>query len=465
MNADSDPPVVPPPAAPPAPRPAPPAGKTAPKKRAALGGSFLSGATGRLLPASVPFRYFGAAIVFHLGAWLVVLLTAADWPDWRGGLGWPLAALHLVTLGTLAASAIGVSLQLLPVATKQPVRGPGVLGAIWWLFVPGVVVLVLGMGLARPLWLATGAAAVIAVLLVFAAMLALNLRAGRSMVGIVLHGFGALLALLLVLASAVALVALWIGQPLYDHTAALSLHVVAGVFGFMGLLALGLAFVLLPMFTLGRVPADRRQIESGVLALAAVALAAVAALWPAQGLLLRTLALALGIAAVALHLYLMRGIFTTAMRRDLGTSGRLMKAGWAGLALALLAAAAALPAEAGSVWARLFGLVAVAGWLLTFLLGILQRILPFLASMHAGQRLKRGPTPSALTSEAPLRWHAGAHAVALALLAVGLAWPSPVLIRLAGVAGTAGALAFLFFYAVLLQRLTRALSQAPPEPQ
>lgn len=459
MSTTPEPPAAPPSSA----RPLPAAGKTAaPKKRAALGGSFLSGATGRLLPASVPLRYFGAAVVFHLAAWLVVLLTAADWPDWRGGLGWPLAALHLITLGTLAASAIGVSLQLLPVATKQPVRWPGLLGAIWWVFVPGVAVLVLGMGLARPLWLAAGATAVIAVLLVFAAMLALNLRAGRSMAGIVLHGLGALLALLLVLASAVALVGLWVGRPVYDHAAALSLHLVTGVFGFMGLLALGLAFVLLPMFTLGRVPADRRQIEAGALALTAVALAALAALWPAQALLLRGLALAVGAAAVAMHLVLMRGVFTTAMRRDLGTSGWLMKAGWAGLALTLPAAAAALWAEPGSVWERLFGLVAVVGWLLGFLAGILQRILPFLASMHAGQRLKRGPTPSALTREEPLRWHALAHAAAFALLALGLALSSPLLIRLAGAAGTAGALAFLFFYAVLLRRLTRALAEAPP---
>ena len=65
---------------------------------------------------------------------------------------------------------------------------PGLLGLIWWIYVPGVVVLVAGMGMARPQWLGIGAAALIAVLSIFALMFALNLRAGRSMVGVVLHG-------------------------------------------------------------------------------------------------------------------------------------------------------------------------------------------------------------------------------------------------------------------------------------
>ena len=136
------------------------------------GRQLLSGATGRLLPASVPFRYFGAATLFHLAARLL-LLTADAWPGWHGGLGWPLATLHLVTLGTLLASAIGASLQLLPVATRQPVRWPCRLPALlWWLYVPGVALLVCGMGTARVDWLAAGAAMVITALLPFAVLLA-----------------------------------------------------------------------------------------------------------------------------------------------------------------------------------------------------------------------------------------------------------------------------------------------------
>ncbi|MFT3820772.1 MAG: hypothetical protein QM750_24665 [Rubrivivax sp.] len=431
-----------------------------PSKRAPVGGSFLSGAAGRLLPASVPFRYFGAATVFHLAAWVLLLVTADDWTGWRGGLGWPLAALHLVTLGTLVASAIGASLQLLPVATRQAVRWPRLPALLWWVYVPGVSLLAAGMGAARPAWLAAGAAMVIGALLPFALLLALNLHAARGMAGVVLHGWGAQAALALLLASAAALVALWLGHPLLDRDAIRGVHLVAGVFGFMGLLAFGLSYVLVPMFSLGRVPDDRQQRLAGGAALLAVALAAGAPLAaphaPSLTLPLRVAALLAGAAALLQHLRLMRAVLATAMRRDLGIAGRLILGGWAGLALALLAAAAALAAPAGSVLGRLFGLTAVAGWLLTFLLGVLQRILPFLAAMHAAQGRRRPPTPSALTLPRALAWHAAAHALALALLAAGMALPSAALLRAAGAVGSAGALAFAAFFAVLLQRTRQA---------
>jgi hypothetical protein len=172
----------------------------------------------------VPLRFFVAASLFHLAAWVVLLLTAPAWPGWRGGLGWPLAALHLVTLGTLVCAAIGASLQLLPVATRQPVRWPRLPGLLAWVYVPGVVVLVAGMGLSRPGWLAAGAALVIGALLPFALLLALNLRAARGMAGVVLHGWGAQAALALLLASAAALVALWLGHPVLGRDAARGLH-------------------------------------------------------------------------------------------------------------------------------------------------------------------------------------------------------------------------------------------------
>lgn len=425
-----------------------------------MGGSFLAGAAGRLLPASVPFRYFGAATLFHLAAWVLLFATADDWPAWRGGLGWPLAALHLVTLGTLLASAIGASLQLLPVATRQPVRWPRLPALLWWIYVPGVAVLVVGMGTARVGWLALGATLVIGALLPFAALLGLNLRAARGMAGVVLHGWGAQGALALLLASAAALVMVWAGHPLLGREAARGLHLVAGVFGFMGLLAFGLSYVLLPMFTLGRVPAERPQVIAGAVALLAVGLAAAAALAAPLATPLRAAALVAGAAALLLHLRLMRAVLGSAMRRDLGVAGRLMFGGWAGLALALVAGAAALHAGPESAAGRLFALAAVLGWLLSFLLGVLQRILPFLAAMHAAQGRRRPPTPSALTATRLLRLHAAAHGLALALLAAGLAVSSPMLLRAAGLLGGLGALAFAGFFTTLLRRLHQA-NRAP----
>ena len=41
-------------------------------------GAFTAGARSRLLPASVPLRYFGAAVLFHALAWVLLLLYPAE---------------------------------------------------------------------------------------------------------------------------------------------------------------------------------------------------------------------------------------------------------------------------------------------------------------------------------------------------------------------------------------------------
>jgi hypothetical protein len=441
--------------------PSPAGAKPAARK---LGGTFLAGAKSRLLPPSVVFRFFGAAVVFHALAWAALLGGAAQWPQWRHGLGWPLAALHLVTLGTLLCSAIGASLQLLPVATRQPVRSHRLAALLWWLYVPGVALLALGMGLARPAWLAAGATAVLAALALWGVLLALNLRGARGMPGVVLHGWGALAALAALGVSAAALVALWLGRAWLDAEAARALHLVSGAFGVMGLLAFGLAYILLPMFALAGVPEDRAQLGSGAAALAAVAAGGLAGFAPGVGFApepLRVAALLAGALALALHLRLMRRVLATGMRRDLGRALRLMQLGWAGLGLTLVLGLALVLGAPADRLGRLFGIVLVGGWLLSFLLGVLQRILPFLASMHAAQGQRRPPTPSALTIERPLAWHFGAHAAALALLAAAALADRAWLAAAAGAVGLGGALAFAAFFAVLMRRLARAAADPP----
>src|SRR5512140_2472568 len=153
------------------------------------GASFLPDARSRLLPASIPLRCFCAAAVFHLLAWLTLLGSAAQWLSFGGGLGWPLAALHLLTLGVLGMTALGAGAQLVPVATLQPAPGHRMLAAIWWVYTPGVAVLALGMGLARPQLLAAGAVAAAGALALWAVLMIGHLRGARGMPGVVAHGW------------------------------------------------------------------------------------------------------------------------------------------------------------------------------------------------------------------------------------------------------------------------------------
>ncbi len=423
-------------------------------------GTFLGGAASRLLPASIPFRFFAAALAYHVLAWLALLAGAPHWPRFAGGLGWPLAALHLLTLGVLAMTAIGTSLQLLPVATRQPVWSERLPVLIWWLYAPAVAALALGMGLALPALLAAGALAVVCALVLYALLLAANLRGARGMPGVVAHGWAALGSLAVALATALALVGNYVGLPSLGRSTALALHVAFAAYGFMGLLALGLSAILVPMFTLAPLPDTRLQLVSCGFALAGLGCAAAAA-FGVVPVPARVVAVGAGAIAVALHLVLMRRALRDGMRRDLGRSFRLVRIAWAALP-ASLAAALALSLDAPLAGlAPLFGLLLVGAWLLTFALAILQRILPFLASMHAARGARRAPLPSTFSAERPLAIHFACHLAALGGLALAIVSANATVAALAAATGAVGASAFLVFYVVLLRRMAAPAATAP----
>ncbi len=415
-------------------------------------GAVLGGAAGRLLPASIPFRYFAAAVAFHVIAWLALLAGAPAMPDFQGGLGWPLAALHLVTLGVVVMAAIGASLQLLPVATLQPVRAQRWAAALWWLYTPGVAAVALGMGWPAPALLGAGAVAVVAALAIFAVLFARNLRGAAGMPVVIAHGWVAWLALVVVLATGLSLAGTYVGAPALDRRTAVALHVVFAAYGFMGMLAVGLSYILVPMFALSEAPSERRALASCALAGTALVAAGAAAVGVAPAAL-RVVAVACGVAAVALHVTLMVAAMRTGLRKALGRGFVLVRVAWGMLGASLaLGLAVALDAPLPGV-ATLFGVAAVAGWLLTFLLGILQRIVPFLASLHAPRGAGRPPTPSALTADRPLAVHGACHLAALGLLCVAALAGSPLAAAAAAVVGAAGAVAFALFFVLVLRRM------------
>jgi hypothetical protein len=416
-------------------------------------GTFLSGASSRLLPASIPFRFFGGAVVYHLCAWIALGADAERVPRFVGGLGWPLAALHLVTLGVLGMTAIGASLQLLPVATRQPVLSKRWPETIWWLYTPGVAAVALGMGIPSPRLLAGGALAVIAALAGYALLLGRNLVGARGMPVVIAHGWAALASLMVVLASAASLAGAYVGLQGLARGTALGWHVAFAAYGFMGLLAFGLSYVLVPMFALSPSADERGARISLSLAVGALLLSAAAVFGVAEQPL-RIAAIGAGAGAVALHWRLMSGALETGMRRRLGRSLTLVRIAWVMLAASLAAALGIVLDAPFDGMAALFGLLLIGGWLLTFLLGILQRIVPFLASMHTGPGKRRAPTPSSLTAERPLSIHYVCHLGALGLLAVAILADSRWIAFAGAALGAAGALAFGTFFAIVVRRMS-----------
>jgi hypothetical protein len=357
--------------------------------------------------------------------------------------------------------AMGASLQLLPVATRQPIASVRIAATAWWLFAPGVLALAWGMMRVDPLALELGALAATAGLLVYAWLLGSNLRHARGMREVVLHGWTALASLLGAIGTGVALVAVHAhGLPI-DYRAMTASHLVLASFGFMGMLSLGLSYVLVPLFVLAPAPDPLRVRRSWQLAVAALALGT-AAPWTGWHPVPTAAALALALAAVGTHLASMRTTIRRGMRRPAGPAFTLVYVAWGMLVAALLAggALALLPAPPPVLF-PLFGMLLVVGWLLTFALGILQRIAPFLASMHATRVRGMAPTVSSLTPVLPSRLHLACHLCALGLLLGGVVAAEPVLSRAAAVSGAAGAAALLAFLLGIRRRLRMRATATP----
>jgi hypothetical protein len=417
-----------------------------------LAATFLGGAKSRLLPPSVPFRFFAAAAVFHMLLWLVLLLAAGKATSFAGGFGPVLAAIHLLTLGVLTATAIGAAAQILPVATRRTLAAVWLVKLVFWLTVPGMMVLIAGMYAAQKHALLVGAGATTAGLVLFAWLMADNLRRASSLPVVAAHGWAALASLIGLAGLGMALAFNYQFGILHNHAAVALAHMLLGGFGFMGMLVLGFSHIMVPMFALASAPAKRPSFATFAAAIAAVALGTFGAL-AASRVMLASAAL-IGLAAAGGYLRLMYRVLATGMRKRLGLSFVLVHAAWIMLPITLLVGLAALYGIAGDNGATLFGFLLLFGWLLTFLFGILQRILPFLASMFVASPARGGPAIiTELAGAAALKLHAVCHALALTGLAFAIVTDNAVIARAGSAVGLVGAIAFAWFTADVIRRM------------
>lgn len=413
--------------------------------------AFLGGAKSRLLPMSVPFRFFAAAAIFHVLTWAVMLAGADHATSFRGGLGPVLAAVHLLTLGVLTMTAAGAAVQLLPVATRRPFAAVWPIKLLFWILATGAALLSLSMYLANQPALIAGTVCVAAALILLAVLLADNLRRASSLPVVSAFGWVALASLLAVAGLGVALVVDYDHAILPDHGAAALAHLILAGYGFMGFLAIGFSHVLVPMFALSAAPDLRQSFGTFAFAVTALVAGTAGALLDSPTVLAS--ATVIGILAAGMHVLQMRRVLRTGMRKRLGLSFVLVRVAWAILLLTLAVGMAATLGLAGANGPTLFGFLLLFGWLLTFLVGILQRIMPFLASMHAARSHGTLPPPmSELSGSQSLKLHAGCQLAALAVVSAAIVTGSTALARWGAAIGLVGALAFAWFTGDLLRR-------------
>ncbi len=422
-------------------------------------GSLMMGAKERLLPPSLPYRFFIAAVVFHMAAWATLLAAGPEAVlGFMGGQGLVLAALHMITLGTLAMSAMGASIQLLPVATRRPLGPLWAIRLMFWLYAPGVAVFVAGLGLAIPGAQHLGGALAVAGLTVFGGLVAANLRQVGDLPGVTRYTWMAVVSLAALAVLGLGLVVDFTKGFLPDHGAVAVTHAVLAGYGFMGMLALGFSTVLIPMFVLGSAVPDKLAKRS---ALASGIALTVAVVGVASGIgAVAALGAVLGLVAVGLHAHALSGTIKSRMKKRFEPFFRLVWVAVVLLPLGLLVGLALALGAPADPWATLWGFLLIFGWLLTFVTALLQRIMPFLASMHSSSLGGKPALLSRLAPKLPVDIHLACHTAALVLIAAAIigGWTWPLWLGL--VAGLAGSIAFGGFAIEVIRRYRTHMNAA-----
>lgn len=421
-------------------------------------GSFMMGAKDRLLPPSLPYRFFVAAAVFHLLAWALLLAGGGDSLGFVGGQGLTLAALHLITLGTLAMTAMGAAIQLLPVATRRPLGPIWAIKLMFAVYAPGVALFALGLAASLPWAQHGGATLCVAGLATFAVLVGSNLRKVDDLPGVTRHAWLAVVSLAGLAILGLLLVIDFTKGFLPDHMATAAAHAVLAAYGFMGMLAWGFSYVLIPMFVLGSAVPDKVGKQTAMLS-------GLGLLCGAGGALLglgevAALGILLGLAATIVYSRGMLASLKSRMKKRLEPFFRMVWIAWIMLPVSLIAGLAPALGAPLDPWGELWGFLLVFGWLLSFVTAILQRIMPFLASMHSSALGGKPALLSHLSPRLPVDIHLGCHSAALVLIVAGIAggwvWP----LRLGLVAGLAGAIAFGAYTVEVLRRYRAHMAAA-----
>lgn len=404
----------------------------------------------KLPPFSAPLRFFLSAPLFSLAA---ALLLLAGGPDLLASRWTPslLAATHLLTIGFMLMVMLGALIQILPVVAGANLARPlllarglhGGLGA-------GALLLAGGFLWGRPDWLSAAALALGLSIALFVVMSGLAFRGVPSTSPTI---SGIKLALL-GLTGAVGLGA-WLalglarGWPL-PLPALVDLHAGWALGAWAGTLLAAISYVVVPMFQLTPGYPRRPSWSFPWLMLGLATAWSVAVLFDlalATRLVEALFALAgIAFAGLTLRLQMRR----RRARPDATSRYWQLGLGAAILGLAMLLAAAVWPPLAELPgWGLYVGILLLVGGFMSLIIGMLYKIVPFLAWMHLSSQPRTGgavPSMGKLLGETAMRRQMLVHATALCLLLAAVAWPE----ALARPAGAFAALASGWLFVNLL---------------
>lgn len=385
-------------------------------------------------PFSAPLRFFLTAPLFGAAAAVVAL---AEGPEillsrWHPAL---LAVTHLLTLGVLTMVMLGALMQMLPVLAGIPVRRPVTVAAVVHvLLIVGTITLALSFG--SPLtWLR-----VVGLITLGIGVGIFIVVAGESLARAAANPSVTSMRLSLLGFVVVALLGLYAGSPWLRTQASPMLrltdtHLVWGLVGWVALLIIGVAYQVVPMFQLTR--AYPAWLRSGLVPAVFAALI----LWSGAAVAPPALATAVEIGsalfvAAALVLFAAATLWlqATGQRRLPDATVRF----WFLAMVSLLACAALWGARSAGLIAGERAPLVIGAWMIigfagSAIIGMLYKIVPFLAWLHLQARLERAvPHMKEFLPDASPLAHTWLHAAGLVLLAPAVWSPDPWLYPAAG---------------------------------
>lgn len=378
-------------------------------------------------PFAAPLRFFLSGPLFAALAGILLLvegpgLFASRW------LPATLAATHLLTVGFMLQVMLGALIQILPVVAganlARPLRVAGLVHAGLSL---GTLALVGGFLFARP-WLLSGGALLLAVSVLYFLVVT-----GRALFVVpstspTIRGLKLALGGLFAVVALGSLMALGMAHGWSLPLAALTdLHAGWGLGGWAGVLLAAMAYVVVPMFQLTPGYPARPGWWFPVFVAVALALWSLAVFLDLPWLI-RLCQAALGLAGLAFAGLTWR-LQGQRRRARADATYRYWQLGLVSsvAALGMLLAAAGFPAL-GELpgWPLFFGMLLIVGGFLPFIIGMLYKIVPFLAWLHLqnqGQAKILAPNMGRILADAHMQRQMQVHLLALAALLGAVIFP------------------------------------------
>ncbi|WP_135079635.1 hypothetical protein [Terasakiella sp. SH-1] len=415
-----------------------------------LGGTLPFGAEQRLLPEWIPLTFFAFALICLPLGWLLVIIQAEHINSFNGGFGPALACLHMFTIGVILSAAFGASMQMLPVATGAVMNRPHLVVAVLCLLVIGTTITLGGFAHYLDSTATFGSFFLLVGISLYIFLLFCLLLRSETLKSVRNHVLVAAVALFLAAGLGFITVLNWAGYlPFYMENAAV-MHMGLALYGFMGLLVLGFSRVMIPMLSLSDQTNDKICLIALISALSGLLTWSVG---------LYKIAPVLALLAACLHVYEMYHILKGRLRTRLGPEWHAIRFSWGMLPLSLVCATLSLWGIWPEKMAQFAVSLAVLGWLISFIIGILQRIVPFLLSMQIARKTGMPELPEKLAHQQLVKFIAPCHFIAVACVALALLFDISHLFRLAGLFGLISGICFLSYLLIAIRRKSASLEK------